>query len=43
MQYNGLMEKVSEGQGKKWNPEDGGPGLREGERSLSQKLRDKNG
>lgn len=30
-----LMEKVSKGEGKKWNPGGGGPGLGEGETSLS--------
>lgn len=41
MEYNGLMEEVSEGEGKKWNPEGGGHGLGEGETSLSQEPGDK--
>lgn len=36
IQYNGVMEAVSEGDGKKWNPQDKGPDFGEGEASHSQ-------
>lgn len=37
IQNNGLVEEVSEGESKKWNPKSRRPGLGEGEASLSQK------
>lgn len=39
IQFNTLLEVVSERDSKAWNPESGGPGLREGETSLSWKTK----